>query len=853
MKKIPLLIIVLSCFSCFLVKAQVPYEPAVTNIQIASSSACLDSIETIIVTINNMGAQVLDLSVNGLVVYLNVSGPNGTQLYSDTLTSGLMLGNGAVGGFTIFSNINFSVTGCYSINTDSLKLIGSNYMTDANDSLFSPLLKCRGELQVATTNVNCNGNNNGQAIIQNCRGSGIVTAALSPLIGTQSPVGTFSNLPAGAYMAIITDSNNTTDSTTFTILEPPSLSIDTIMVNHVLCNGDNTGSVVIMANGGTPPIQFSLSPNIGFQAFTGTFQGLSSGTYTSIGVDANGCSATAFFTITDPSAVQITNVSTTNPSCLPGGDGTITVTASGGVGSLQYRLDAQPFQSSNHFTGLSSGTISITVMDANGCSIDTSISLLIASNNLAWSSGFALRTKCHGDSTGTVSVQANGGKGTLVYSLVSHATSNLNGTFSGLPAGAYTIVITDANLCSVTVNLSIPEPDPFFVRANVKNTSCPTVSDGQIDLYPWGPVGAHTYSLSGNFTPTGIGRFYENLPAGTYNATITNTNNCKADTTIIVGSDIIELRLAARINESCIPGKDGLLRVFGFPANSNYLYSIDSVNWHVSGEFKNLNYGLYKTYVQHSTSGCVEEREDFIEFNNNLPLTDVITRDEICFGQNNGQVIVPANNYTYSIIPIAGQLTPTGIINIPKGIYTLTAQRSDGCLGEKVIEITAADSMWISNLATTNSNTHCYGTAIIEAVGGAGNLSYGITPKAGAVNSPGNFDGLCWGTYSIFARDQLGCKVSSTFKVAEDAQAPFNMFDHVTVYPNPADNVIYFKSDYLFDYEISLINLMGQCVAKKDIYDKNGNISTANLVSGIYILRFKSQVDHADKKIIIQH
>lgn len=1093
MKKRPILFLVLILVFSLSAKGQTLPDPAVTNIQISGTATCLDSSETIVVSISNMGS-IIDLSVTPLVVYLQVTNGNNTQLvYVDTMTSGLLQGNGSN---VMFTNVNLYAGGCYSINTDSLKILNSNYTANVNDSLPTALLVCNsrpigrdfnicqndtipagqgltmdcpldsilipftlsnqgqvsnptscspmGAAQFATavlpslppgsvilsgrlvvtnlssvsfnlpisqapftrfslfsgstpttasniyyngtqgsssatpfgsfeynvpisatslnnlfaqnlasinmgywstssctsasiaanvngttqaylkiyyqqssavkwyeqpsggvsivassvfnplstpnnivntssvagtytffgacepdtncrtavdfnvagvsisnitaTNVSCSGGNDGSIQVSAAGSTAPISYTLLP-ISAFSSSGLFSNLGANVYTARVTTANNCSVDTNVVITEPAQLVMSTSVTN-VLCKGDSTGSAIISFNGGTGVINVTLSPALGVQSSAGTFQSLPAGTYTATATDANACTATTVFTITEPASdVNITAINTSPASCNPGCDATMTVSASGGTGGLQYQIlpNAGQIQVSNVFAGLCTGAYSVRASDANGCLADSSF--LISNNNVPVFNNVVINnTICHGDSTGSFQLSVSGGTPPYNYSTIPNIGIV---PWNNLPAGNFTVQVSDANSCVVSTSVTITQPAPLALNVQTKNTSCPQISDGEIMLSATGGTGAHAFSLNGGaMNATGV---YTNLPAGANQISAMDANGCTTDSTIIISSNLIELRLAALIGETCIPGNDGTLSIYGFPADTNYLYSIDSVNWQQSGEFKNLNSGFYQAFLLDSASGCTDVRQEFVGYRNNLPLNQVVVKNERCTGQNDGEILFPTDSIVYSLYPSAGTITAKGISNIPPGIYTLEGQQPNGCKGEKVIEVSKADSIWIADINFSNSNVHCYGTANITAQGGAGIFNYSIRPAAGKIDSPGYFNGLCWGEYTLTATSDLGCQLHQEIQIKEDPTAPFNMFDYVTIYPNPGDDIIYFKSDYLFEYEVSLISLTGQCLRKKDVYSTNGQLSTASLAPGVYILRFKSQIDNADKKIIIVH
>src|SRR5207245_11709119 len=143
---------------------------------------------------------------------------------------------------------------------------------------------------------------------------------------------------------------------------------------HVACFGNSTGSATVAGSGGTSPYTYAID-GITFGA-SGTFSNLAAGSYTVTVKDANGCTTTQPVTITQPASALTASALATNPSCSSG-TGSITVTASGGTGTLSYSKDGTNFQSSNVFSGLAAGSYTITVKDANGCTTTTGATVTV--------------------------------------------------------------------------------------------------------------------------------------------------------------------------------------------------------------------------------------------------------------------------------------------------------------------------------------------------------------------------------------------------------------------------------------------------------------------------------------------
>ena len=192
--------------------------------------------------------------------------------------------------------------------------------------------------------------------------------------------------------------------------------------------------------GGTGPYTYSWAPTGGTAA---TASGLASGTYTVTITDANLCSIQKTVTITQPSAITATT-SQTNISCNGGTNGTASVTPAGGTGPYTYSW-APTGGTAATASGLASGTYTVTITDANLCSIQKTVTITQPSAITATTS--QVNITCNGAATGSASVTATGGTGAYTYSWA--PTGGTAATATGLLAGTYNVTITDANGCSI--------------------------------------------------------------------------------------------------------------------------------------------------------------------------------------------------------------------------------------------------------------------------------------------------------------------------------------------------------------------------------------------------------------------
>ncbi len=377
----------------------------------------------------------------------------------------------------------------------------------------------------------CFGGSDGKVIILASGGTAPLKYALDG--GTFQTSNVFEGLSAGQHTVAVSDANNCGPvQVNFTISQPSAITITTVTLVAPSCKGSSDGKIIISATGGTSPLTYSIDGGNFFQG-SNTFTGLSSGTYNVVVQDANVCRQSGgSFTLSDPSAVSIVSTLFTQPSCNGGSDGTITVLASGGTGSLSYSLNGGPFQSSPKFIGLTAGNYLIIVSDTNGCSATTTVQLtqpapIIVQNTTS------IPVSCFGNSDGSITIIATGGTGQLTFSINGSPFVG-SGIFTGLKAGMYTITVRDANGCSALATATVGSPAELVINSvSTTPVKCCGGSDGVIIILANGGVAPLQYSINGGATFQGSNQF-KGLKAGTYSIIVRDANGCTASTTATI-------------------------------------------------------------------------------------------------------------------------------------------------------------------------------------------------------------------------------------------------------------------------------------------------------------------------------
>ena len=387
----------------------------------------------------------------------------------------------------------------------------------------------------ATTNVSCNGLNNGNATVTAAGGTGTFTYSWSPAGGT---LATATGLSAGDYTVTVTDANSCTQTASTTITEPTVLTASITATTNVSCNGGSNGAITVTAGGGTAPYSYSWSPAGGTLA---TATGLTAGNYTVTVTDANNCTQATSTAVTEPTVLTASVTATTDVSCNGGSNGTAKVTTAGGTTPYTYSWSPAGGALATG-TGLTAGNYTVTITDANSCT-QTAFATIAEPTVLTASITATTDVSCFGGNNGAATVTAGGGTAPYTYSWSSlTATTD---TVSGLTANIYTATVTDAHGCIQTAVATITQPATYPSIATIANNG-PICSGTTLSLTSLaaGGVAPYTFSWSGpaGFTSTDANPSVSSAPvtaSGVYSLTVTDAHACViADTMSVLVKDL---------------------------------------------------------------------------------------------------------------------------------------------------------------------------------------------------------------------------------------------------------------------------------------------------------------------------
>jgi hypothetical protein len=614
---------------------------------------------------------------------------------------------------------------------------------------------------VSQTNISCNGGSNGAASVSASGGSGSLTYNWTPGNPTGDGTNSVTGLTAGTWTCTVTDANSCTNTATFNITAPPAIVVTPVSQTNISCNGGSNGAASVSASGGTGALTYDWTPGNPAGDGTNSVTGLAAGTYTCTVTDANSCTNTATFNITQPSAVVVTPTGQSNVSCNGGSNGIATVIATGGTGSFSY--DWTPGNpagdGTNNVTGLSAGTYTCTVTDANSC-IGTATFNITQPPAISSSITSQTNLACNGVPTGAATVSASGGTGSLSYSW---APSGGNAaTASGLSAATYTCTITDANGCATTVTAVITEPGAITVQMSSTSPLCNGGSDGTATAVVSGGTPGYSYAWapSGGNSATEI-----NLTVGTYTVTVTDANGCIETQTVTVTEPAL-LTASSSSTPSTCGGNNGTATAAASGGTGAYAYS-----WAPSGGnaaiATSLSSGTYTCTVT-DANGCVTTTTVIVNSTGGINASITASSNVSCNGGSDGSAtaapIGGTGPYAYAWTPSGGNAaTETGLA---QGTYTCTITDANGCIATATVAITEPPAIVSSISAQTNisCNGGSDGSATVAASGGTGSLTYAWTPSGG---NAATASGLTAGTYTCTITDANGCTHTQTVNITE--------------------------------------------------------------------------------------
>jgi gliding motility-associated-like protein len=610
------------------------------------------------------------------------------------------------------------------------------------------------------TNISCNGAANGS--IDLTASGGTLPYGFNWGAGITSE--DRSNIAAGTYSVTVTDAQTCSASLTATVTQPATLSVALATVNPV-CNGAATGTVSSTVTGGTAPFTFNWVDGSTSQNRTG----LAAGTYTLNLTDANGCTATASASLTQPTAIGIVPV-VTNATCAAGNNGTITLTVTGGAGSYTYNWGGGITTPGR--IGLVAGTYTVTVTDALSCTASLPITITQIGTGITLTTAIT-NVSCNAGSNGAIDLSVAGGIAPVSYNWGGSITTEDR---SALSAGTYTVTVTDGVGCSAVTTSSVTQPVALAIQRTSTNVACYGTNGGSVNISATGGTGAYTYNWGGGITTQNRTA----LTAGTYTVTVSDANLCTAVSTTVITQPVAALTPSAVTTAvSCFGGNNGQVDVSVAGGTTPYNYSWSNNN--ISQDLNNVNSGTYQLTITDANS-CTAAITATVTQPVAVLAATLATTNVLCNASATGAIVttVAGGTSAYAFSWNDGVITQNRA-GLSAGTYTVTVTDSKGCQATATGTITQPAALSVALVA---NNITCNGLnngAIATTVTG-GQSAYSYNWGGGIVTQ--NRSGLSAGTYALTVTDANSCTASGNATISQPSVLTVTMNSGTSVCAN---------------------------------------------------------------------
>ena len=692
---------------------------AIVDVTASGGTAPLGGVGSYTVAAGNQSFTVTDANGCSVVATLTVTEP--TTLSASVGTSNVTC-NGANDGI-LSANVtggtpNYSYSWSNGQSTNTITNLGPGSInltvTDGNGCVATGTGTIVEPTALGATNtainISCNGAQDGSIDLTVSGGTpGYTYLWNDPSNTTNEDI---TNLNAGTYSVIITDNNNCTLTYNVTLTEPSALIANASVTTPITVNG-GTGVITVSATGGTPNYNG-----------TGNFT-VTSGTYTYTVTDANGCSTTTSVTITEPNVLQATATISSAILCN-GGTGIIDVNGVGGI---------PPYTGIGSNT-VQAGTYNYTIIDAGNAT--ASITITITEPSLLTATISSSNITCNGANNGTAAVTASGGTAPYTY-LWSNGPTSAN--VSNLAPGTYSVVVTDANGCTVSANVNITEPTILGASTTSTDVTCNGLNNGTANVTASGGTAPYTYLWNNNATSATV----SNLAPGNYTVTVTDANGCTTSANATISQPSLLTATTTSTNVTCNGQNNGTAT--GIPAGGISPYTFLWSNNQTTTSITNLNPGNYSVTIT-DANNCTTNASVTITQPAILTANSAVNTPILC---NGGTATI-----TVTAIGGTSPYTNTGNYTVNAGTYTYTVNDVNGCIAQTTLIVNQPNAL------TANSTV----TQAIACFGGTGQIS--ITASGGT--SPYNGTGIqtvLTGTYSYTVTDLNGCSATTTIAITE--------------------------------------------------------------------------------------
>lgn len=574
-------------------------------------------------------------------------------------------------------------------------------------------------------------------------GSNGVTGSASGIPGAY----TIANLPQGEYRITVTDNSSAMCQLVLrsVLVQGPAAVVEDVDIVHVNCPGGNDGQICLTIDGNNPSILWSNN-------LTGNcISNLNGGVYSATITDGACTTILNNLIVQEPEPIIIKGV-LTPPSCHQSANGSINVDVFNGTPGYFYLWSNN--KTTEDINNLNAGTYTITVTDIRGCTASASFTLE-APDLLDVGLVNQAMVSCNGLSNGFLLAGGLGGTPPYQYAWNGGQTGPLR---LGLPAGNYSVTVTDFKGCTASRPFQVTQPAPLTLAVvNVNHPTCLGNNNGAIAVL--GQGGTPAYEFIWNTSQNG--NQINNLAVGNYSVFVRDANNCTSDTAFVTLTPTSTLNLDIQITPPpCVGPSSGAIKLT--PAGTPP-FTYQWARGDVSAMISQVGVGVYPVTITDG-QGCIYDTTVTVNAPQVIDV-ELAAQSPTCAGVADGliDVLVLQSGTPPVFFNWNDGIQTADRNNLGPGNYQLTVTDIGGCrFVTESITLTAPTPMVLKIEAI--GEIVCYGdsSAFVELnmVGGIPPYSYQWVNLGLSTEDVYN---LPEGEYRLIVLDANNCPIDTTF------------------------------------------------------------------------------------------
>jgi len=376
---------------------------------------------------------------------------------------------------------------------------------------------------------------------------------------------------------------------------------------------------------------------------------------------------------------------------------------------------------------------------------------------------------CNGGSSGSITVNVNGGKSGFQYAK-NGGTFQSSNVFGGLNAGNYSIKVRDASGCEITKSVNVSENAALNLSLNTKgNANCVGENNGSITLNGSGGIGTLQYGINNaNYQSSNI---FTDLGAGTYTFWLKDAAGCTKTLNETIGiNSTLNASVSASQDVGCFGKNTGSITITSTGTPSGAVqYSIDGTNFVTGNVFTGLSANTYTLKVKDNlctinvTSQAISQPSDLVI----TPSAQNIS----CSGGTDGQITVNALGGTPSYQFSKDNITYVSsnvFNNLGVNNYKFWVKDAKGCIKESgITSITQPSTLELNIDNKTDAICNGGNTGLVKLKANGGTKTYQFSKDGTNFQADSTFSTLTAGTYTFTIKDAKGCTKTTTSSILQ--------------------------------------------------------------------------------------